>query len=83
MASEHAREALLIAHAILKELKKYPDTEFVEVLDGNGQEHVQIRTRHGKLQIDVQDPGETVHLLIPLATLEDVTAQLESNAPAA
>ena len=28
-ASEHAREAMPILHAIVKELKKYPDAEFV------------------------------------------------------
>jgi hypothetical protein len=80
-AAEHAREILPIAHAIMKELKKFPDADLVEVM--NGDQHVQIRTSHGKLQIDVKDPGETVHLLCPLSTLDDVTSQFESNAPGA
>ena len=80
-AAEHSREALPIARAIMKELKKYPDVDLVEVVDG--QEHVQIRTRDGKLQIDVEAPGEQVHVLVPLSTLEDVTRQLEANAPGA
>ncbi|HET9994848.1 MAG TPA: hypothetical protein VFQ18_05535 [Candidatus Acidoferrum sp.] len=80
VASEHAREFLPIAHAIMKELKKYPDADLIEVRDG--EQHVQIRTSHGKLQIDVQDPGETVHLLCPLSTLDEVTSQLETSAPA-
>ncbi len=80
-AVEHTREALPIARAIVKELKKYPDVDLVEVVDG--EQHVQIRTRNGKLQIDVEAPDEQVHLLVPLSTLEDVTRQLEVNAPGA
>lgn len=79
LASEHAREFLPTAHAIMKELKKFPDADLIEVIDG--EQYVQIRTHHGKLQIDVKDPSKTVHLLCPLSTLNDVTSQLESNAP--
>jgi len=78
---EHAREALPILHAVVKELKKYPDAVFVEVVDSN--EHVQIRTHDGKLQIDVDTPDEKAHILCPLSTIEDVTSQLEEHAPAA
>jgi hypothetical protein len=80
-ASVNAREFLPTAHAIMKELKKFPDAELVEVTDG--EQHVRIRTRQGKLQIDVEDPGETVHLRCPLSTLDEITSQLESSAPGA
>lgn len=80
-AAEHAREFLPVAHALVKELKKFPDAEFIEVIDG--EQHVRIRTHQGKLQIDVTDPGEDVHLLVPLETLDDVTSQIEANAPGA
>ncbi len=80
-ASENAREAMPILHAIVKELKKYPDAEFVEVTDHN--EHVRVRTHHGKLQIDVDDRNEKVHVLCPLSTIEDVTIQLEDHASGA
>jgi hypothetical protein len=75
--SEQAREAMPILHALVKELKKYPDAEFVEV-DENDQ-HVRIRTHEGKLQIDVDAPDEKVHVLCPLSTIEDVTSQLEEH----
>ena len=65
----------------MKELKKFPDVDLVEVRDG--EQHVQIRTHQGKLQIDVDKPGQKVHLLCPLSTLEDVTRQLEAQAPGA
>jgi hypothetical protein len=80
-ASEQAREALPVLHAIVKELKKYPDADFVEIVDHD--QHVQMRTHGGKLQIDVDAPGEKVHVLCPLSTIEDVTSQLEEHAPAA
>jgi len=80
-ASEHAREAMPILHAIVKELKKYPDAEFVQVDDRD--QHVRVRTHDGKLQIDVDDPNEKVHILCPLSTIEDVTIQIEDHASGA
>jgi len=80
-ASEHAREALPILRAVLKELKKYPDAEFVEVTDPR--EHVRVRTHDGKLQIDVEGVDENVHVLCPLSTIDDVTSQLEEHTPPA
>jgi hypothetical protein len=80
-ASEQAREALPMLHAIVKELKKYPDADFVEILDHD--QHVRIRTYEGKLQIDVDAPDEKVHVLCPLSAIEDVTSQLEEHAPSA
>ena len=76
-ASHQAREAMPILHAVIKELKKYPDAEFVEVIDHD--QHVRVRTHEGKLQIDVDTPDEKVHLLCPLSTLDDVTSQLEEH----
>jgi hypothetical protein len=76
-ASDHAREAMPILHAIVKELKKYPDSEFVEVDDNK--QHVRVRTVGGRLQIDVDAPDEKVHILCPLSTIEDVTLQLEEH----
>ena len=80
-AAIQEREFLPMAHAIVKELKKFPDADLVEVVDG--QQHVQIRTHQGKLQIDVNEPGQTVHLLCPLTTLDDLTDELEASAPGA
>ena len=78
-ASENAREALPILHAVVKELKKYPDSEFVQIDDND--QHVRVRMHGGKLQIDVDAPDQKVHVLCPLSTIEDVTSQLEEHAP--
>jgi hypothetical protein len=80
-ASARAHDALPLVHAIIKELKKYPDADFVEVVDHD--KHVRMRTRAGKLQIDVEALDENVHVLCPLSTIEDVSSQLEDHAPAA
>jgi hypothetical protein len=65
--------------ALTKELKRYPDAEFVDVQDAN--DHVRIRTRNGKLLIDVTERDETVHVTCPLAMIEDVSRQLEAQSP--
>jgi hypothetical protein len=64
---------------LTKELKKYPNAQLVDVKDSN--EHVQIALVDGKIQIDVVDPEETIHLRVPVETLEDVTDRLEATAP--
>ena len=80
-ASEQAREALPILHAFVKELKKYPDAEFVQIDDND--QHVRMRTHQGKLQIDAEAPDQKVHVLCPLSAIEDITSQLEEHAPGA
>jgi hypothetical protein len=75
--SEQAREGLPIARAIVHELRHYPGTTFVEVQDGD--QHVRVGTENGKIKVDVTEPDENVHVLVPLATIEDVLSQLEAN----
>ena len=65
--------------ALAKELKRYPEAELVEVEDAH--QYVRIRTHQGKLLIDVTEPGETVHVACPLATIEDITRELEAKSP--
>jgi hypothetical protein len=77
----HAGPWLPTLRELTKELKRYPEADFVEVQDGN--QHVRIRTHQGKLLIDAIEPDETVHVACPLVMLEDVARQLEARAPAA
>ena len=78
-AAERSSKFLPVARAFVRGLQKYPDFELVEVMDG--EQHVQIGTHHGKLQIDVVAPDQNVHLLLPLSTMDDVAGQLEVNEP--
>jgi len=47
-AAHQAREAMPILHAVVKELKKYPDAEFVQVDDGD--QHVRLGREVGRPQ---------------------------------
>jgi hypothetical protein len=78
---EQAGPWLPTLRELTKQLKRYPEADFVEVQDGR--QHVHIRTHQGKLLIDVTEPDETVHVACPLVMMEDIARELESKAPAA
>ncbi len=54
-AAQHAREVLPTIHAFAKELKKLPNVDLIEMIDGG--KHAQFRTRSGNLQVDVDFSG--------------------------
>lgn len=74
-AARKSREVLPALHALAKELRNYPDATLVEVTQG--QDHVRVGTEHGKLRVDVNGDEGTVHLMLPLETIQDVTTRLE------
>jgi len=78
-ASQHASEYMPLVEVMTTELRKYPDTVFVEVEDGK--DHVRIATSGAKLQIDVVNDEENVHVAVPLSTVNDVARQLTADAP--
>ena len=78
-AGEQIQRWMPTLRAITKELKKFPDADLVEVRDAES--HVQVRTRNGKILIDVDDPNEKVHLVCPVETIEDVTSELAAHFP--
>jgi hypothetical protein len=80
-AAEHLKPWIPTIRQLAKELAKYPEANLVEVVDGD--DHVQIRTHAGKLQVDVHEPGESVHVAFPIATLEEISGQLTENIPGA
>jgi hypothetical protein len=78
-ASSKASEYMPLVKIVTAELRRYPDTTFVEVQDGK--DHVRVATAGGKLQIDVVSDEENVHVAVPLSTVDDVARQLEADAP--
>lgn len=78
-AAEQASPWLPTLRALTKELKKYPEAELINVR--NSKERVHVRTHNGRLLIDVDGSEEHVHVACPLAMIEDVSAELEANAP--
>ena len=73
-AARDAREFMPVARAVAHELGKLPDSTLVEVYDG--EQHVLVSTVNGAIKIDVTDSRENVHVVCPLATIEDVTSEL-------
>ncbi len=78
-AEHHADEWLPVLRAVAQGLKLHPEANFVEVQDA--QQHVQIQTHQGKIQVDVVDANENVHVACPIATIEDIAEQLAARAP--
>jgi hypothetical protein len=79
-AGYEAEKFMPLVHAVAKELQRYPEAELVEVKDGD--QYVHIRTHNGSLVIDAEEPGQTVHVSCPLSTIDDVSRELASFAPA-
>ncbi|HMD40055.1 MAG TPA: hypothetical protein VKH15_12285 [Candidatus Acidoferrum sp.] len=79
-AGYQAGRFMPLFHAVAKELQKYPEADLVEVRDGN--QFVHIRTHNGSLLIDAEEPGQTVHVACPLATIDDVSREIAEFAPA-
>ena len=73
------REDLGIARAVLSEMEKLPDVSLVEV--DSPKEHVRVMIQFGKLTVDVDDPGETVHVSLPIRAARKVVEDLEHEAP--
>jgi hypothetical protein len=78
-AAGQVAQYLPALRAMTRELKKYPEAEFVDVQDGK--DHVRVGTHRGKLVVDVDEPGEQVHVACPVAMIEDVMSELASRAP--
>ncbi len=70
-----------VLEALSKELSRLPDFELVTV--DSPEDHVRIRTEGRRLVIDVREPGETVHVSCPLATLRHLAENLRSRKPTA
>lgn len=79
-AAQHAHEFAPLVRVLAKELRRYPNTTFVEVQDGK--QHVRVSTVGRKIQVDVQGPDEDVHVAVPLSTINDVIEQIADRAPA-
>ena len=76
-----ASDCLPLLRIVTSELRRYPNTTFVDVQDGN--DHVRVATNGSKIQIDVVTDEENVHVAVPLSTINDVANQLAENAPGA
>jgi hypothetical protein len=78
-AASQARPFLPVLRELAKEMKKYPNAEFVDVKDG--EQHVKVTARDGRLYVDAVTQTDNVHVSFPVENLSDVADRLESVAP--
>ncbi len=74
-----ASQCLPLLKIVTSELRRYPNATFVDVQDGR--DHVRVATVGSKIQIDVVNSEENVHIAVPLSTVNDVANQLADGAP--
>lgn len=67
---------LPLLKAVSQELDRCPDATLVEVTSPD--EHVKITKQGHSLYIDVDDPGETVHVSFPVGVVQTVVNKLEA-----
>jgi len=79
-AAERSRPYLPVLRVLAKEMKKYPDTEFLNVSSAQG-EHVRISVHGSKIYIDAVDNNDNVHVAVPIDTLLSVADRLEDATP--
>jgi hypothetical protein len=60
--------------AALDSLREADDVVFVEVKDND--EHVKVAKSGGSIVVDVDDPGETVHVSTPIRAIQSTVEQL-------
>lgn len=72
-----ARQALVLAGAVIGELEKLPDAVFVDVMDDT--DIVTIEKRSGRLHIYVDTPDETVKIEVPLRAVRQTLKALEAK----
>ena len=77
VGNAETRQWLPTLKAVSQELERCPDATLVEVKSPH--EHVTIVKRGNALAIDVDDPGETVHVAFPVGVLRSVINKLEAG----
>ncbi len=78
-ACEHVSDFLPLVQIVTSELRHYPNTTFVDVRDGD--DHVRVATVGTKLQVDVVNSEQNVHVAVPLTTVTDVASQIAESQP--
>jgi hypothetical protein len=72
--TENLQQYLPVIDAAVPALEDCPDGVLVEVIDPAG--HVLITKSGGSIIIDVNDPGETVHVSVPLRAAQSSVHQI-------
>ena len=79
--TDHAEQWAPIVRIAAQEMRRYPNSTFVEVQDSR--EHVKVSTVGSRIEVDVEEPDENVHVAVPLTMIDDVIARIARSQPAA
>jgi hypothetical protein len=74
-------EDLAIARLALRQLEILPDAVLVQV--DSPKEHVRVALQGGSVVVDADDPGENVHVHVPVRAVRKVLEDLQADAPSA
>lgn len=74
---EQAGPYLPMLRQAIYELSKLPDSDFVEVKDGD--QHVRVAKAGGGLKVEVHSPEENVDVWVPLRAAYDTVWELHSR----
>jgi hypothetical protein len=77
--AEEIRPYLPILRAAADELANCPDATFVEVIDH--QDHLRVAKHWGAIVVDVDEPGQTVHVSVPIRAMQSALRELAANFP--
>ena len=77
-AEEEIRYAGPLIRAVCDKLSDLPDFVLVEV--ENRHDHVEIVKRGNKLIVDVESPGERVHIVVPFSVVKTAAKKIERAA---
>ncbi|HUJ32259.1 MAG TPA: hypothetical protein VLY23_13325 [Candidatus Acidoferrum sp.] len=78
-ASEKIQPYLPTIRVALGSLREADDVVFVEVTEPD--QHVRVSKSGGSIVVDVDDPGETVHVSTPIRAIEGTVEQLAAASP--
>ena len=74
-ACHDAGEYFPLAIAVLEEFEEIPDAVLVEVI--SGRDHVKVVKKGGRIVVDVDTPGEAVHVSVPLGSVHKMLRQMQ------
>jgi hypothetical protein len=74
-AGEEIQQFGPLARACVEKLADLPDFVLVEVCDRH--EHVKVAKQGNKLIVDVDSPGERVHVIVPLSIVRTAVKKIE------
>ncbi len=76
---QQIRPYLPTIRVLADELANCPDATFVDVIGHN--DHVRVAKHWGAIVVDVDEPGKTVHVSVPIRAVQSALRELAESGP--